>query len=77
MKILTHNSLTNGPVDLTLCCVDNFEARMTVNRVGIIILIYFKNFSIKIIPPRLAMNWILFGLSRVWVKMLYPDISSL
>jgi len=33
MNILMTKSLTNGPVDLTLCCVDNFEARMAVNRV--------------------------------------------
>ena len=33
MNILTTKSLKNGPVDLTLCCVDNFEARMAVNRV--------------------------------------------
>lgn len=32
MNILMTKSLTNGPVDLTLCCVDNFEARMAVNR---------------------------------------------
>lgn len=33
MNILNTKSLTEGRVELTLCCVDNFEARMTVNRV--------------------------------------------
>jgi ubiquitin-like modifier-activating enzyme 5 len=32
MKTLMNNSLNNGPVDLVLCCVDNFEARIAVNR---------------------------------------------
>lgn len=32
MKTLSTGSLTSGPVDLTLCCVDNFEARLSVNR---------------------------------------------
>ncbi|RZC32097.1 ubiquitin-like modifier-activating enzyme 5, partial [Asbolus verrucosus] len=32
-KILTSGSLTNGPVDLVLSCVDNFEARFTINAV--------------------------------------------
>ncbi|KAJ3655010.1 hypothetical protein Zmor_014157 [Zophobas morio] len=32
-RILTHNSLNNGPVDLVLSCVDNFEARFTINAV--------------------------------------------
>lgn len=32
MNILNTHSLTNGPCDLTLCCVDNFEARLSVNR---------------------------------------------
>ncbi|XP_044731199.1 ubiquitin-like modifier-activating enzyme 5 [Chrysoperla carnea] len=31
IKILQTGSLTNGPVDLVLSCVDNFEARMTIN----------------------------------------------
>ncbi|KAL1492810.1 hypothetical protein ABEB36_010992 [Hypothenemus hampei] len=30
-KILTTSSLTNGPVDLVLSCVDNFEARFAIN----------------------------------------------
>ena len=34
MNILNTGSLKNTPVDLTLCCVDNFEARMAVNRVA-------------------------------------------
>ena len=34
MNELSHGSLTNGPLDLILCCVDNFEARMAVNRVN-------------------------------------------
>ncbi|RNA34197.1 Ubiquitin-like modifier-activating enzyme 5 [Brachionus plicatilis] len=29
MNVLTTRSLVDGPVELTLCCVDNFEARMT------------------------------------------------
>ena len=33
MNILQTKSLKNGPIDLTLCCVDNFEARLSVNRV--------------------------------------------
>jgi ubiquitin-like modifier-activating enzyme 5 len=32
-KILINGSLTNGPVDLVLSCVDNFEARFTINAV--------------------------------------------
>lgn len=32
MNTLSTRSLKNGPVDLTLCCVDNFEARLSVNR---------------------------------------------
>lgn len=36
MTILTTKSLRNDRVDLILCCVDNFEARMSVNRVKII-----------------------------------------
>jgi len=32
MKVISQNSLTNGPMDLILSCVDNFEARMTINR---------------------------------------------
>lgn len=32
MNVITTKSLTNSPVDLLLCCVDNFEARMAVNR---------------------------------------------
>ncbi|XP_034948470.1 ubiquitin-like modifier-activating enzyme 5 [Chelonus insularis] len=31
MKAINTSSLTNGPVDLVLSCVDNFEARMTIN----------------------------------------------
>ncbi|XP_030748494.1 ubiquitin-like modifier-activating enzyme 5 [Sitophilus oryzae] len=31
VKTLTTSSLTNGPVDLVLSCVDNFEARFTIN----------------------------------------------
>jgi len=32
MDVLMKRSLKEGPVDLILCCVDNFEARMAVNR---------------------------------------------
>lgn len=32
MNILNTKSLTGGQLDLVLCCVDNFEARITVNR---------------------------------------------
>ncbi|CAF0727021.1 unnamed protein product [Brachionus calyciflorus] len=32
MNVLSTRSLSNGPIELTLCCVDNFEARMAVNR---------------------------------------------
>ncbi|XP_044268400.1 ubiquitin-like modifier-activating enzyme 5 [Tribolium madens] len=32
-NILRTGSLTNGPVDLVLSCVDNFEARFTINAV--------------------------------------------
>ena len=32
MNTLSTGSLTGGPLDLTLCCVDNFEARLSVNR---------------------------------------------
>lgn len=32
MNILNTGSMSKGPVDLTLCCVDNFEARLSVNR---------------------------------------------
>ena len=28
------NQKADGPVDLVLCCVDNFEARMAVNTVN-------------------------------------------
>ncbi len=31
MTRITAGSLTNGPVDLVLGCVDNFEARMAIN----------------------------------------------
>ncbi|XP_067015416.1 ubiquitin-like modifier-activating enzyme 5 [Anabrus simplex] len=31
MDRISHGSLTGGPVDLVLSCVDNFEARMAVN----------------------------------------------
>ncbi|CAD5205685.1 unnamed protein product [Bursaphelenchus okinawaensis] len=31
MERIQHGSLTDGPVDLVLSCVDNFEARMTIN----------------------------------------------
>lgn len=31
MNILKNGNLTNGPVDLVLSCVDNFEARMAIN----------------------------------------------
>lgn len=31
MNRISHGSLTSGPVDLVLSCVDNFEARMTIN----------------------------------------------
>lgn len=31
---ITHGSLTDGPVDLVLSCVDNFQARMSINQVG-------------------------------------------
>lgn len=31
MGILKNGNLTNGPVDLVLSCVDNFEARMAIN----------------------------------------------
>lgn len=31
MNTISTSSLTNGPVDLVLSCVDNFEARMTIN----------------------------------------------
>ncbi|CAD6204118.1 GSCOCG00009872001-RA-CDS [Cotesia congregata] len=31
MKAISTGSLTNGPVDLVLSCVDNFEARMAIN----------------------------------------------
>ncbi|KAJ8976968.1 hypothetical protein NQ317_018058 [Molorchus minor] len=30
-KVLTTSSLTGGPLDLVLSCVDNFEARFTIN----------------------------------------------
>lgn len=30
-NISRQGSLTDGPVDLVLSCVDNFEARMTIN----------------------------------------------
>ncbi len=29
---IKEGSLTNGPVDLVLSCVDNFEARMAINK---------------------------------------------
>ena len=32
MNVLSTKSLDGGPLDLVLCCVDNFEARITVNR---------------------------------------------
>merc|ERR1711936_471607 len=32
MSRLSSGSLTNGPVDLVLSCVDNFEARMAINK---------------------------------------------
>lgn len=32
MARLQQGSLTGGPVDLVLCCVDNFEARMAINK---------------------------------------------
>lgn len=32
MNVLTTGSLRADRVDLILCCVDNFEARMSVNR---------------------------------------------
>ncbi|XP_046662116.1 ubiquitin-like modifier-activating enzyme 5 [Homalodisca vitripennis] len=31
MERISHGSLTGGPVDLVLSCVDNFEARMAIN----------------------------------------------
>ena len=31
MERIKHGSLSNGPVDLVLSCVDNFEARMAIN----------------------------------------------
>ncbi|XP_069673993.1 ubiquitin-like modifier-activating enzyme 5 [Periplaneta americana] len=31
MQRISHGSLTGGPVDLVLSCVDNFEARMAIN----------------------------------------------
>ncbi|KDR08388.1 ubiquitin-like modifier-activating enzyme 5 [Zootermopsis nevadensis] len=31
MSRISHGSLTSGPVDLVLSCVDNFEARMAIN----------------------------------------------
>ena len=36
MNILNTKSLTGGQLDLVLCCVDNFEARITVNRVSVL-----------------------------------------
>ena len=32
MSRISHGSLTAGPVDLVLSCVDNFEARMAINK---------------------------------------------
>lgn len=32
MERINKGSLSSGPVDLVLCCVDNFEARMAVNK---------------------------------------------
>lgn len=32
MERINKGSLSSGPVDLLLCCVDNFEARMAVNK---------------------------------------------
>jgi len=32
MSRIKEGSLTNGPVDLVLSCVDNFEARMAINK---------------------------------------------
>ena len=33
MKVISTRSLNDTNVDILLCCVDNFEARMAVNRV--------------------------------------------
>ena len=32
ISIISNGSLTNGPVDLVLSCVDNFQARMSINQ---------------------------------------------
>ena len=58
MKVISTSSLKNSNVDLLLCCVDNFEARIAVNRVSYFILI-FKFYSIikmKNKHLRLVMN---------------------
>lgn len=39
----THNINKTGPVDLILCCVDNFEARIAINRVTISIILLIDN----------------------------------
>ena len=39
MGRLKAGSLTGGPVDLVLSCVDNFEARMAINKV-----LFFEHF---------------------------------
>ena len=52
MNTINTRSLKNGPVDLILCCVDNFEARMTVNRViankytKLNVIFFYKNVTI-------------------------------
>ena len=63
MNILMTKSLKNGPVDLTLCCVDNFEARMAVNRV-----IILKNFYKFMIINYLLISKACNELNLIWFE---------
>lgn len=66
MDVLNTRSLTNGPLELTLCCVDNFEARMAVNRVNFNseFCIKFKIITVLKACNELNLNWFESGVSE-------------
>ena len=85
--LLSRGGLEEGmPVDLLLCCVDNFEARMAINTVNTSLSKKVdRTFSIphstvllkKCFPvSRRVMNWVRSGWSLVSVRTLYQVTSS-